>query len=126
MILLCRINQIQEHERTVPSCCTDGTNTHSYTYDANGIRLAKDDKQYVVDINNNVIAEADADSAITDEIIWGHQPLARKSGDNWYYYIYNAHGDVVGMTDSTGTVVNTYEYDPWGNILSQIETVGTP
>ena len=105
---------------------SDGTYTHTYSYNTDGIRTAKDSKQYVVDINNNVIAEADAEGVISDEIIWGNQPLARKSGDNWYYYIYNAHGDVVGMADATGNIVNSYEYDPWGNILSQTETVDNP
>ena len=30
------------------------------------------------------------------------------------------------MADSTGNIVNTYEYDPWGNIRSQTEAVDNP
>ena len=33
-----------------------------------------------------------------------------------YYYIYNAHGDVVALTDSSGNIKNSYSYDAWGNI----------
>ncbi len=105
---------------------SDGTDTYTYKYDANGIRTQKNDKQYVIDINNNVVAETDSTGAITDEILWGHQPLARKTNGSWYYYIYNAHGDVVGLVNDAGTVVNTYEYTPWGEIRSETETVDNP
>ena len=63
---------------------------------------------------------------LTDEVLWGHQPLARKTNGSWYYYIYNAHGDVVGLVNDTGTVVNTYEYTPWGEIHNETETVDNP
>ena len=105
---------------------SDGTNTYTYKYDANGIRTQKNDKQYIIDINNNVVAETDSTGAVTDEILWGHQPLARKTNGSWYYYIYNAHGDVVGLVNDSGTVVNTYEYTPWGEIRSETETVDNP
>ena len=104
----------------------DGTDIYTYKYDANGIRTQKNDKQYIIDINNNVVAETDSTGAVTDEILWGHQPLARKTNGGWYYYIYNAHGDVVGLVDEVGTVVNTYEYTPWGEIRSESETVDNP
>ncbi len=105
---------------------SDGASTHSYTYNADGIRTGKDNKQYVVDINNNVVAEADSNGNVTDEIIWGRQPLARKINGSWYYYIYNAHGDVIGLADDSGSIVNTYKYTPWGEIRSETETVDNP
>ena len=49
---------------------SDGIDTYTYKYDANGIRTQKNDKQYVVDINNNVVAETDNTGTITDEILW--------------------------------------------------------
>ena len=77
-------------------------------------------------VTNNVVAETDGTGAVTDEILWGHQPLARKVNGSWYYYIYNAHGDVVGLVNESGTVVNIYEYTPWGEIRSESETVDNP
>lgn len=56
----------------------------------------------------------------------GHRPLARKVNNAWYYYIYNAHGDVIGLVSDSGTVVNSYEYDAWGNIVSETETIDNP
>nr|WP_233134487.1 RHS repeat-associated core domain-containing protein [Geobacillus sp. 46C-IIa] len=32
---------------------------------------------------------------------------------------YNAHGDVIALTDEQGNIVARYQYDAWGNILSQ-------
>ena len=95
-------------------------------HDANGIRTSKDGKKYIVDVNNNVVAETDAEGTIISETLWGHKPLARKTGENWYYYIYNAHGDVIGMVDDEGNFVNSYTYDAWGNVLSETETVQNP
>ena len=36
-----------------------------------------------------------------------------------YFYHYNAHGDVIALTDAQGNIVARYQYDAWGNILSQ-------
>ena len=105
---------------------TDGTASYTYKYDTDGLRTQKNDTQYVVDIHNNVIAEANESGSVTAETIWGHRPLARKTGDDWYYYLYNAHGDVIGLTDESGTVVNSYAYSPWGEIRTQTESVKNP
>jgi|GEM_PF-3243359 len=39
------------------------------------------------------------------------------NGSN-YYYINDLHGSVVAVTDTNGTVQNTYTYDPYGNTLT--------
>ena len=36
-----------------------------------------------------------------------------------YYYVLNLQGDVVKLVTESGAVVASYEYDAWGNILSQ-------
>jgi RHS repeat-associated protein len=43
-----------------------------------------------------------------------------------YYYLFDGLGSVVGLTDSSGNVVNTYTYDPYGNTTSVSETVSNP
>ncbi|WP_236546463.1 RHS repeat-associated core domain-containing protein [Anoxybacillus sp. PDR2] len=42
-----------------------------------------------------------------------------KKGGATYFYHYNAHGDVIALTDAQGNVVARYEYDTWGQIRSQ-------
>ena len=42
--------------------------------------------------------------------------ISRACGGTTLYYLYNGHGDVVNITDSTGAVVMTYNYDAFGNV----------
>ncbi len=104
--------------------------TSTYEYDPEGLRTVKETSEenirYHCDDNGLVIAESDATDTVTAQNIWGHKPLARKIDGSYYYYIYNGHGDVIQVIDESGTAVNTYEYDEWGNILSQQETVDNP
>ena len=39
-----------------------------------------------------------------------------------YYYVYNAHGDVVALADAAGTVVASYSYDVFGSLTSSNES----
>lgn len=41
---------------------------------------------------------------------------------NTYWYLYDAHGNIVGLADKNGQVVVTYKYDAWGNIISSTGT----
>ncbi|MBQ8526598.1 MAG: RHS repeat-associated core domain-containing protein [Clostridia bacterium] len=58
--------------------------------------------------------------------IWGlDRVLAKidKTTNKSYYYLYNGHGDVVQIVDTSGTIKNTYDYDVWGNFLKKEETI---
>jgi RHS repeat-associated protein len=44
----------------------------------------------------------------------------------YYYYHYNAHGDVVAVTDSNGDVYRQYVYDPYGNLIKMADGTGNP
>ncbi|QKG85333.1 hypothetical protein GXN76_13185 [Kroppenstedtia pulmonis] len=47
-------------------------------------------------------------------------------GETTYYYQTNYRGDVTSLTDSTGAVVATNEYDAFGNLLKETGTVENP
>jgi len=47
----------------------------------------------------------------------------RVPGRGTYYYLFDGLGSVVGVTDSSGNLVNTYSYDPYGNTTSVSEQV---
>ncbi len=108
---------------------TEGGAT-TYQYDPEGVRTQKTTLQasirYHCDDNGLVIAESNGTSQVTAQNIWGHKPLARKVGGSYYYYLYNGHGDVIALTDESGNIVNAYEYDEWGNILSETEQIDNP
>ncbi|ACJ34858.1 Rhs family protein [Anoxybacillus flavithermus WK1] len=69
----------------------------------------------------NVLYETDASGNVVRSYIYGEngQLLAMKKGNATYFYHYNAHGDVIALTDEQGNIVARYQYDAWGNILSQ-------
>ncbi|WP_128080327.1 RHS repeat domain-containing protein [Listeria fleischmannii] len=48
--------------------------------------------------------------------------LAMKMNGKTLYYHYNAHGDVVALTDENGKVVAEYAYDAWGVVLKNTAT----
>ena len=48
-----------------------------------------------------------------------HQAGSASNTLTTYYYVLNLQGDIVKLVTSSGSVVATYEYDAWGNILSK-------
>jgi RHS repeat-associated protein len=56
------------------------------------------------------------------------RPTEVKYKSAWYAYIYNLQGDVVGILNSSGTLVVEYKYDAWGRQIgvsgSQASTLG--
>jgi RHS repeat-associated protein len=75
-----------------------------------------------------LVAESDESGIVTATYAYDDQGLliSMTRGAATYYYQTNAHGDVVSLTDETGTIVNAYSYDPWGRVLEADETVGNP
>ncbi|MFD2115278.1 RHS repeat-associated core domain-containing protein [Paenibacillus yanchengensis] len=39
------------------------------------------------------------------------------------YYVVNGHGDVTGITDAEGELLNEYTYDIWGKPLESNKTI---
>ena len=109
---------------------TAGGNIYNYSYDPEGLRNKKVSPtgtiRYHHDNEGRVIAESNDSDSVTAQTIWGHKALARKTNGNYYYYLYNGHGDVTQVVDQNGNIVNSYTYDEWGNILSKQEQVSNP
>jgi uncharacterized protein RhaS with RHS repeats len=41
-----------------------------------------------------------------------------------YSYLFDGLGSIAAMTDGSGNEVNSYDYDPYGNIINQQEQSG--
>ncbi|PCK20725.1 hypothetical protein CEY02_11810 [Bacillus pumilus] len=57
------------------------------------------------------------------------QLLAFTQNEKKYFYHYNAHGDVIAITNSAGKIVAEYEYDTWGTptkVKEDEEVKGNP
>jgi len=62
--------------------------------------------------------EADAEGTITARNMYGTHLAARTVEGQTCYYLYNAHGDVVMLTDAEdGAIAAAYEYDAFGTLL---------
>ncbi|MGO0059931.1 RHS repeat-associated core domain-containing protein [Brevibacillus fluminis] len=110
-----------------------GTTTPSveFTYNNDGLRATKkangEETRYVY-LNGKVIEELNANGVVKATNVWGNELLFRNdaSSGKGGFYSYNSHGDVVKVTSPAGAVLNSYDYDSWGNVLTQTEGMNNP
>ncbi|MBI5196253.1 MAG: transglutaminase [Nitrospirae bacterium] len=105
--------------------------TTTFYYDGSGKRLKAVrngiETRYIYDTGGNLLAEADGNNNITKYYIYGAGLLAMVTPTNQTYcYHFNAVGSTIAMTDSTQAMVNKYSYDPFGNVVNQVEAVQQP
>ena len=105
----------------------------TYEYDSFGNRVSTmhngNVTQYVVDPMGlgNVAAEYDQNGSLIaryDHGI-GLTSLTDRNGQDTFY-TFSAIGSTSELTDSTGNIVNSYLYDPFGVLLREEETVRNP
>ncbi|MCP3773346.1 hypothetical protein NLX71_08455 [Paenibacillus sp. MZ04-78.2] len=123
-----------ERNRLVHVTTDDGKNV-SYRYNGDGLLYERTENgqtvRYYYD-GANVIAEGtvtNGSAALKARYIRGNGLAARADADaggNKTYYLQNGHGDVVGLTDGSGNILNQYTYDIWGNPLTAKEQVPQP
>ena len=87
----------------------------AYAYNAQGIRTEKTTAdgwtQYLLD-GKNVIGEQTRAGLVT--YLRGANLISRRSGEELNYYLFDAHGDVTELIDSTGAVTHSYRYNAFG------------
>ena len=72
------------------------------------------------------MAVADGANNITARFIYGRGLLATATSDAVYCYHFNANGNTTALTDATQNIVNSYAYDPFGQVLDEQETIPQP
>jgi len=101
-----------------------GDKTIRYRYNGEGYRVEKSvndtTTKYMYEADK-VILEVDGQGSETAKNTYGTGILSRAAGNDTAYYMYNGHGDVTALLNSTGSVLTTYYYDAFGNLL---ETTG--
>ena len=99
----------------------------SYTYLPTGLRKSKTvgitTTNYVWDGQNMVYEYNGTNTAGGTPYYYGLTLISLK---NDAYYLYNAHGDVVQLVSSTGSLGWNYEYDAFGNELTLRESDSNP
>ena len=104
----------------------DGTTNISYAYDANGLRTSK----VVNGVTHNylyasgqLMRETYGNNVFDFFYDANGYPYALKYNGTTYYYITNLQGDVMYLIDANENTVASYEYDPYGNIVSATGTL---
>jgi len=100
----------------------EGSTTSTYKYNAEDYRVEKTTGEsttlYLYEVDK-VILETDSTGTQKALNVYGTNLLYRSLGNEEYYYLYNAHGDVTALISPSGEVKGTYDYDAFGNIISQ-------
>ncbi len=102
---------------------SDGTNSLGFAYDAGGLRTSKT-------VNGTTYRYYYAGGKLM-RMTWGTNtidffydasglPYAMKYNGTAYYYITNLQGDVMRIVDASGTVMASYDYDPYGKVISAV------
>lgn len=104
----------------------------SYLYDQlSGLRTGKSVggrvTRFILDDSGRVAEERTQDGSLISAISWdGDLPGSYTYGGQVYRYVCNFRGDVIGLTDSAGRLVNSYSYDIWGKAERTEEAVPNP
>ena len=104
------------------SAVYQGDLTTDYKYNAEGYRVEKAVNgritRYLYEYDK-VILEVDQEGKETAKNVYGTNLVARRTGGDCYYYMYNGHGDVTALISESGAIAATYYYDAFGNLISE-------
>ncbi|SDW76863.1 RHS repeat-associated core domain-containing protein [Paenibacillus sp. CF384] len=104
---------------------TKGGVATSFDYSPDGLRYKKASgsnvTQYRYNPSGQVVAEMNGSNQTTATYVRGDRLLVKKdlAAAKDYYYLYNGHGDVIQIVDTSGQVINSYSYDEWGTVTQQ-------
>ena len=92
-------------------------------YSSNG-KLTK----YIVDSNglSQVLAELNSSDKVIAEYTHGIEIVSQTRNNITHYYLFDGNGNVRMLTDSVGTVSDTYDYDAFGNATASTGLTANP
>ncbi len=118
--------------RLTSATLADGTPA-TYKYDPYGRRIEKNVggivTRYLYD-GHDVLLEQDASGApFRTRYTYGprsDEPLVMERSGVSYYYVADGQGNIVDLTDSTGAIAASYDFDSFGQLLSSTGVVLNP
>ena len=94
---------------------------YSYTYDENGIRSSKTVNgvtTYFTTKDGVILSQTDGTNTMYFQYDNSGNPTGFLYNGTQYFYLTNQMGDVIGITDNAGSLIATYTYDAWGEVLA--------
>ena len=116
---------------------THNGSTISYTYNESGLRTKKNvsgGTQTTYVWKDGVLCAMQSGTKVLEfsysangDVVSVLMRNQGASSGTRYYYARNAQGDVIGLVNSSGTMVIRYTYDSWGKLLTTTgtATIGT-
>ncbi|WP_055073990.1 RHS repeat-associated core domain-containing protein [Pseudanabaena sp. 'Roaring Creek'] len=109
---------------------TEGGGTSTvYDYDYSGICVSQKvngvETRFLVDKNRNyaqVLAEYAPSGTVQVAYVFGSDLIAQDRNGTKSFYVYDGLGSTRALTDATGNVTDTYNYDAYGNLSSSTGT----
>ena len=100
---------------------TSADTTADFAYNADGLRVQKIVNGVTTDYTlhgKNIVHMTKGNAKLHFRYDAQNRPAIVEFNGTKYGYLYNLHGDVIGLIDSDGTEVVKYTYDAWGKPLS--------
>ncbi len=119
------INYAYDYENRLISVQGAGNNIQ-HVYDPTGVRISSTingvTKKYINDINNGltrVLEERDGSGNLLASYIYGNSLISQYRGGALSCYHTDGLGSTRALTNATGAVTDTYNYDAFGNIINR-------
>ncbi|MFY0640988.1 MAG: hypothetical protein JXR16_08080 [Bermanella sp.] len=100
----------------------------TYSYNVNGIRNSKTEggvtTSYLVDSNRDYaqVLEEFENGISTVQYSYGHDLISQERTGIFYFYQYDGLGSTRDLTDSSGAVTDSYDYEAFGEVLNETGT----
>lgn len=97
----------------------------SFTYNSNGIRTSKTEggviTRFIVDENRDYaqVLEEIQNNAVQVRYSYGHDLISQQRNGAKSFYHYDGLGSTRGLSDSSGVITDTYDYEAFGELLNQ-------
>ena len=113
---------------------TSGSTTLAYTYDAGGRRISENLNGTVTHYRwdefspyGDIVVETDGSGAVTASYVLGNgQLISQDRGGATVYYLADAQSSVRALTDTSGTITDTYAYNAFGDVHAQTGATVNP
>ena len=106
-------------------------NEYEYTYDVENIRTKKSYGETVTTYTHNANSKLSqllmkTENGVTTKYVYGLGLIYEETTNDIKVYHYDYRGSTVALTDSTGEVTDTFEYDTYGSMTARTGTTVTP